>query len=181
MHSEVAMSKRERREEQRKQLERRRRRAARLLERGVAPAEVARRVGVSRTSVHRWGKRLEKHGEQGLKRAARLGRPRGLEDAQRAQLALALKQGALAHGYATELWTLARVGQLIEELFSHRYSQSQVWRILCDMGFSCQRPSGRAIQRDEKAIRQWKRKRWPTLKKTPRARGAPLSSSTSRA
>jgi transposase len=181
MQSEVAMSKRERREEQRKQFERRRRRAAKLLERGVTPAEVARRVGVSRTSVHRWGKRLEQDGERALKRAARLGRPRGLDNAQRARLAVALKQGALAQGYATELWTLARVGQLIEKLFSRRYSHSQVWRILCDMGFSCQRPTGRAIERDESAIRQWKRKRWPALKKTPRARGAPSSSSTSRA
>jgi transposase len=181
MHSEVAMSKAKRQEQRRKGLEQRRRRAARLLERGFKPAEVARRVGVSRTSVHRWGKRIEQQGVSGLKRAARLGRPRALGDAQRAKLAQALKQGALAHGYATELWTLARVGRLIDKLFSRRYSHSQVWRILSDMGWSCQRPTGRAIQRDEAAIRQWKRKRWPVLKKTPLGKGAPSSSSTSRA
>jgi transposase len=33
------------------------------------------------------------------------------------------------------------------------------------LGFSCQRPERRAIERDEKAIRQWKRVQWPELKK----------------
>ncbi|RJF92246.1 winged helix-turn-helix domain-containing protein [Noviherbaspirillum saxi] len=34
--------------------------------------------------------------------------------------------------------------------------------------FSCQRPTRRASQRDEKAILEWKRKRWPMLKKARR-------------
>jgi hypothetical protein len=33
------------------------------------------------------------------------------------------------------------------------------------MGWSCQRPTTRAIQRDEAAVQQWKRKTWPRLKK----------------
>jgi transposase len=33
------------------------------------------------------------------------------------------------------------------------------------LGFSCQRPERRAIERDEQAIRQWKRVQWPELKK----------------
>jgi transposase len=41
----------------------------------------------------------------------------------------------------------------------------QVWRILGQLGWSSQRPTGRATQRDERAIRQWKQKRWPALKK----------------
>ncbi|MFZ5654846.1 MAG: winged helix-turn-helix domain-containing protein [Pseudomonadota bacterium] len=41
------------------------------------------------------------------------------------------------------------------------------------MGFSCQRPTGRAIQRDEQAIRQWKRCQWPALKKTPKNAAKP--------
>jgi putative transposase len=78
-----------------------------------------------------------------------------------------LKRGAVAQGFPTELWTLPRMGQLIGKLFGRRYSDSQVSRILASLGFSCQRPTGRAMQRDEKAIRQWKRTRWPVLKKTP--------------
>ena len=37
-----------------------------------------------------------------------------------------------------------------------------------ELGFSCQRPTGRAIQRNEPAIREWKQRQWPALKKTPK-------------
>jgi transposase len=152
-------------EQEGKQLQRRRLRAGRLLLRGVAQAEVARRVGVTRTTVSEWNEKLLDGGLQALKRRAR-GRPAGLDAVQRRELARHLKQGALAGGFATEMWTLPRVGKLIEQHFARRYSESQVWRILMSLGFSCQRPSGRALERDESAIQRWKRQRWPALKKT---------------
>lgn len=160
-------------------LQRRRLRAGRLLLRGVTQAEVARRVGVTRTTVSDWNEKLNAGGLPGLKRRPR-GRPPGLDAAQRRALIARLKAGALAHGFATELWTLPRVGQLIERQFGRAYSESQVWRILVSLGFSCQRPSGRALERNEAAIRKWKQQRWPTLKKTLRNKGGSSSSSTSR-
>jgi transposase len=162
-----------------KQLQRRRLRAGRLLLKGVAQAEVARRVGVSRATVCEWNERLARGGLDALRRRPR-GRPAGLDAAMRRELSQALKAGAMANGYATELWTLARVGRLIEQRFGLKYSASQVWRILSAMDWSCQRPSGRARERNEQAIRQWKRKRWPMLKKTPARRGVSSSSSTNR-
>jgi len=158
-----------------KQRERRRLRGARLLQRGLTQAEVARRLKVTRATVHAWNRRLEAGGLEALRRRKR-GRPPRLDAAQRARLAAALKRGARAAGYATELWTLARIGRLIGSLFGVSYSDSQVWRILKHMGWSCQRPEKRALQRDEQAIRRWKRERWPRLKKTPNPRAA-LSSS----
>jgi hypothetical protein len=80
------------------------------------------------------------------------------------RLMAALKAGALAQGYSSDLWTLGRVGKLIETLTGQRYCESGVWRLLKRLGFSSQRPSKRAIQRDETAVRQWKSKRWPALK-----------------
>jgi len=160
-------------------LQRRRLRAGRLLLRGVPQAEVARRVAVTRTTVSDWNAKLNAGGLQSLKRRPR-GRPPGLDTAQRRALIEHLKEGALAHGFATELWTLPRVGKLIQRQFGRAYSESQVWRILMSLGFSCQRPSGRALERNESAIRRWKLKRWPTLKKTLRNKGGSSSSSTSR-
>ena len=46
------------------------------------------------------------------------------------------------------------------------------------LGWSPQRPTGRAIERDEQAIAQWKRKRWPEIKKKPKNKGSSSSSST---
>ena len=49
-------------------------RAARLLNRGLSQAEVARRVKVSRESVRRWAGQIAKHGTaEGLKKAERAG------------------------------------------------------------------------------------------------------------
>ena len=160
-------------------LQRRRLRAGRLLLGGVRQAEVARRVGVTRTTVSEWNEKLNAGGLQLLKRRPR-GRPPGLDAVQRRALIERLKAGALAHGFATELWTLPRVGQLIDRQFGRAYSESQVWRILMALGFSCQRPSGRALERNESAIKKWKQQRWPALKKTLRNKVESSSSSTSR-
>src|SRR5450755_1176213 len=100
-------------EREAKGLQRRRLRAGRLLQRGVAQAEVARRLSVTRTTVSEWNAQLQAGGLEALKRRPR-GRPSGLEDAQRRDLMQALKAGALAEGFATDLWTLPRVEQLIE-------------------------------------------------------------------
>jgi transposase len=147
------------------ELERRRRRAARLLEAGVAQAEVARRVSVTRTSVSRWEKLRKEGGQEALRRPKRFGRPRRLSDTQCGELIARLKAGALAAGFGTELWTLPRIRTLIEQRFAVKLTEPSVWRLLRALGWSVQRPTGQARQRDEKAIRTWKARRWPELKK----------------
>lgn len=159
-------------------LEHRRLEAAKLLKQGLTEAEVARRVGVHRQSVNRWAQTLEEQGRRGLKRAARAGRKPKLSRAQLRELERMLERGPEAYGYDTGLWTLERVAELIDERFGVSFHRGHVWRVLRELGWSCQRPSGRARERDEAAIRRWKRKRWPELKKTPSRRGGPSSSST---
>jgi len=120
-------------------LEERRMEAARLLRRGVSQSEVARRVGATPTSVWRWVRTVEDKGRRGLRRAERIGRPPRLSAAERERVAAALEAGALAHGYATDLWTLARVGKLIEAVTGQQYSHSGAWRLLRRLGVSWQR------------------------------------------
>jgi transposase len=159
-------------------LEQRRLRAARLLEKGVSQAEVARQVSVHRQSVSRWALQLEKEGRVGLEQAGRAGRkPRlSVEDLERIERAL--KRGPEAFGYDTGLWTTARVADLIEKECGIAYHPGHVWRLLRLLGWSCQRPAGRALERDERAIAQWKRKRWPEIKKKLKNKGSSSSSST---
>lgn len=154
-----------------KALEQRRLRAARLLRRGYTEADVARLCDVSRQSVNRWASRLSEGGKSAL-RTKRLGRPPSLGARERNELVRRLKEGALAQGFATELWTLNRVGEVIARRFRVRYSHTQVWRLLGQLGFSVQRPAKQAIERDAQAIRAWKQKRWPVLKKTPSNKAA---------
>ena len=161
-----------------KELEKRRQRGMRLLARGIAQAQVARTCAVSRQTAMSWARMLETHSQAWRRRP--LGRPGSFDSKQRAQLSKRLVQGAVANGFPTEVWTLARVAKLIEREFGRSFSISYVWRLLHDLGFSPQRPVGRASQRDEEAIRQWKQKRWPALKKTLDDREEPSSSSTNR-
>lgn len=148
-----------------KALEQRRLRGARLLKRGYSQAEVARMCKVSRAAVTRWARELASGGKPAL-RAKALGRPPTLDAKQRADLVRLLKQGALAQGFATELWTLPRVAHVIERHFGVRYTATHAWRLLRRFGWSPQRPERRAIERDEAAIARWKKRRWPVLKKT---------------
>lgn len=159
-------------------LEKRRMKAAKLLDRGVSQAEIARRVKVSRQSVHRWAlQMLERGGTNGLKKAGRAGRPARLGAPELERLESILLQGPEKSGFSNGLWTLDRIAWIIKEQFRVRYHPAQVWRILrLKLGWSCQRPIGRARERNEAAIRDWKENIWPALKKKPKARAESSSS-----
>ena len=159
-------------------LEQRRMAAARLLRQGLSQSAVARELGVHRQSVSRWARELEESGVRGLRKAGRTGRPAKLSPAQLRDLERALRRGPEVFGYATGLWTAARVRDLIEHRTAVRYHEDHVWRILRKLGWTCQRPAGRALERNEEGIRQWKKYRWPQLKKKRTASGARSSSST---
>ena len=158
-------------------MEQRRLQGARLLEKGVSQAEVARQLGVKRQSVHQWAKVMAAQGEKGLARVPPGRKPR-LNEVQLAQLAGHLQNGPQAHGYATALWTTERIARLIQRQFGVRYHRDHVGRLLGQMGWSCQRPTGRARERKEAEIARWKRVEWPRIKKKPKKKGAPSSSST---
>jgi len=149
-----------------------------MLRQELSQSEVARRVGVQRQSVSRWAGELEQSGVGGLRRAKRTGRPPKLSAAQLRDLEQALKRGPEACGFATGLWTARRVRDLIESRTGVRYHEDHVWRILRQLGWSCQRPVGRAVARAEAAIRNWQQSRWPRIKKKRSGSGVPLSSST---
>lgn len=93
---------------------------------------------------------------------------------KREQLKALLLRGAGAAGYATELWTLRRISEVIRKRFGVRYSPVGVWALLHHgLGWSWQKPERRARERDETAIARWKRNEWPRIKK----RRVPRSSS----
>jgi transposase len=148
-------------------LEKRRLQAFKLLKAGCSQAEVARRVGVHRQSVSRWDRAAQAKGKVALLKAGRAGRLPRLSPAQKEQIKKALLKGPEAHGHAKGLWTVARVGLLIQELTGCEYHSGHVWKVLRSLGWSSQRPTGRALERDEQAIARWKRKAWPAIKKKP--------------
>lgn len=149
------------------ELEQRRLRALRLLGEGFSPVEVARQIGVDRRSVRRWKAAARKGGTKAVAAKPASGRPRRLAARDLTRLRQTLLRGAQAAGLPTELWTCPRVAWLIRQRFGVRYHPAHVSRMLHGLGFSPQKPTRRAVERDEERIRAWIEQDWPRVKKTP--------------
>jgi transposase len=146
----------------------RRRRAARLFAAGRrSQAEIARELNISRQSVSRWYEAWRRDQSDWIVGAGRAGRRPKLDTAQLQQVDEVLRQGAQAHGFGTDLWTLPRVAAVIERVTGIHYHPGHVWKILAAMEWSLQRPARQARERNEEARRRWVAKRWPAIKKTP--------------
>jgi len=157
-------------------LEQRRMKAAKMFARGKSQAEVAKVLGVSRQSASVWYMKWQDEGSRGLKAAGRAGRKPRITPEQKAQVERQLARGPEAFGYATDLWTLPRIREVIKKVPGVDYHPGHVWKILRSMGWSCQKPVGKALERDEAAIARWLKDTWPEVKKTPAKPGLPSSS-----
>jgi transposase len=152
-------------------LEWRRLRAWELKQAGWEQKLIAEALGVTEGAVSQWIKRGRERGVDALHAQPRRGARSRLTAEQRAQLPELLLRGAEAFGFEGDVWTLPRIADVIEREFGVHYHPSHVSRILHDCGWSPQKPMLRATQRDEDAIAEWRDKRWPELKKTPKNKG----------
>jgi transposase len=152
-----------------RQLEARRTKAVSLLKQGHSYQAVARMVQSSISSLVRWMQSFRRKGKAGLKPRPTPGRPPQMKHQQKQQLIGLLKQGARAAGYSTEMWTTRRVAEQIRRHWGIAYHPGHVWKILIALGWSCQKPERRAIQRNPRKIREWKQRDWPRIKKSPAA------------
>jgi transposase len=153
----------------------RRLRAWELAAQGWKAIRIAEALGVTRGAVSQWLKAGREGGREALRR-----RPRGhptakLTAEQRAKLPELLAKGAEAYGFIGEVWTTARVAEVIRREFGVRHHPAHVSRILKAIRWTVQKPVRRASQRDEAAITAWREERVPALQAKPGERGAPSS------
>ena len=146
-------------------MEQRRLDAAVLFEQGVAQAEAARQLSVSRQAVNVWFARWKKRGKTALAAAGRAGRKPRLTSSQLKRVEASLLKGPRANGFDTDLWSLPRIAEVIAHLTGVRYHSGHVWRVMRDLGWSAQKPQPKARERDEAAIQHWKNRTWPAIKK----------------
>jgi transposase len=144
----------------------RRRRALALLKSGLSLNEVARRIQCVASSVMRWRNAWRKRGPDALKVGASPGRPLKLKATQRRRLVRLLLKGPLAHGYNTNVWTTARIAEVIRREFGVSYHRAHIGRLMHSLNWSHQKPEKRAVERNEEQIERWKQKEWPRVKKT---------------
>jgi transposase len=149
-------------------LEDRRRRALALWDTGLSLNEVGRRLHCAASSVMRWLWARRRGGPDALRVRRSPGRPLKLGWRQRRRLLKLLLQGPQAHGYRTQLWTTARIAEVVWREFGVRYHRDHVGRLMHSLHWSPQKPERRALERDEEAVERWKQKDWRRVKKTPR-------------
>lgn len=148
--------------------------AAELFEAGQSRAQVAEALSVTWRSAHEWHRVWSNGGAGALKASTKPGPAPKFSEEEVARLEKELQRGALAHGYANELWTLPRVGRLVQETFERKVSSSEAWRLLRRMRWSPQKPERRARERDEARIQEWKEVQWPQIKAKARKEGRTL-------
>jgi transposase len=127
--------------------------------------------------VSHWHQLWSEGGRRALGGAGRAGRLPRLSEEQLTEVLTALRRGPRANGFPTDLWTLARVSDVIEVVTGVRLGQTQTWDTLSRrLHWSRQRPARRALERNDEAIAAWVENDWPRIKKAPGA-AAPGSSS----
>jgi transposase len=90
---------------------------------------------------------------EALRSAGPTGHAPRLSEQQLADLRQALRQGARAHGFDTDRWTLARVATVIERVTGVAYHPGHVWRLLRRrLGYRLLRPTHLA---SEPAVARW--------------------------
>jgi transposase len=136
--------------------------AGALFAAGGSQAQLARELVVARQNVSRWYARWQAGGLEALRSAGPTGYAPRLSDQQLHRIDQALRQGARAHGFDTDHWTLARVATVIERLTGVGYHRGHVWKLLRHrLHYRLRRPARRAVERDERAIARWVVEDWP--------------------
>ena len=136
--------------------------AGELFAAGRSQAEVARELGVARQNVSRWHALWRSGGPDALRSAGPTGYAPRLSEAQLAAIDQALREGARAHGFDSDHWTLARITTVIERLTGVAYHPGHTWKLLRHrLHYRLQRPARRAVERDEQAIARWVAEDWP--------------------
>jgi len=153
------------------ELEQRRVDAVRQLRSGERVVAVARSLGVSTTAVQNWKRVVKNDGGLRALRAKPQHVPLcRLTAQQKRRLRTVLLRGAAAAGFATDLWTCARVAEVIRRECGVQYNPSHVGRMLHGMNFSCQKPERLAREHDEAAANEFRTETWPRLKKGRKTR-----------
>lgn len=147
------------------ELERRRLLAVQRLQEGCPAEEIADLLGVAPRSVRRWAAAFRQRGVQGLAAQPAAGRPPKLSRTQEKVVRRWLAGSPTEHGFDTELWTAARLAQLIDEEWGIRFNPRYLAAWLRDRGFSPQKPQRAPRERDPEAIAAWLAAEWPRIKK----------------
>ena len=152
----------------RTEMEVRRRLAVTRVGEGWSPADTATFLGVHVETVRRWVRSHRAGGEDALSGTPHPGRKPFLTPEQEAETLGWLAQKPTTFGFRTDLWTAARVAQLIRKRFGVGYHPNYLREWLSKRRHTPQKPARRAKQRDPVALDRWLKDEYPAIQKKSR-------------
>jgi transposase len=132
---------------------------------GKTSSNIAHTVMAPRSKVSLWLSNYEQYGYESFLEGYRSGRPCGLNDKQKMELADIVDSGPVAYGFSSGIWTAVMIGNIIQSEFGIEYKARHVRRILHDLDFSVQRPKRVLANADPVLQNKWIRYTYPNIKK----------------
>jgi transposase len=146
-------------------LEAMRERAVQSVQAGESPEDVARVLGVNRSTMYGWLAQYRRGGWGALKAKPLFGRPPKLDSRKLRWIYHTVTQKSpLQLKFPFALWTREMVATLIKDRFKITLSRVSVGRLLAQLGITCQRPLHRALERNEALVAQWVKTEYPKIK-----------------
>jgi transposase len=148
-----------------KTLEEIRIRAVMQVQKGQSPEEVIAALGMSRSRIYNWLAVYRSGGWDALKSKKLNGRPKKLNGKQIELIyKIIVQKNPQQYRLEFALWTLKLVQKMIYLKLSVKLSTASVWRLLKQLGLTCQRPLFKAYQQNEKVVQNWLRSTYPKIK-----------------
>lgn len=150
-------------------------RAVNRVKSGESPEIVARALGINRSTIYDW---LAKHRDGGLSALKKRKAPGRIPKLDGKKIkwiydTLTLKS-PLQLKFEFALWTREMIQKIILQKFGIKLSLPSIGRLLAQLGFSCQKPLYKAIQKDETLVQEWLKNIFPKIKTRARLEEAEI-------
>ena len=158
-----------------KTLEHMRRLGVRRVESGEKPSVVSVSLGLYRTSIYKWLRAYDRHGEAALAgRKAPGPTPKLTKSQKRKVRRWIVGKDPRQWGFDFGLWTRKIVQTMICDRFNVSLTLPSVGHLLTSLDITPQKPLRRAYERDEAAVRKWKERVYPALRSRAKRAGAEI-------
>lgn len=160
------------------ELQEKRRMAIDLYKKGMNFKDIAPIIGVHRNTIGKWVKMYQEDGSKGLKVGTR-GKPKGsgrlLNEFQEKTIQKMIVDNSPEQlKLDFYLWTSQAVRDLIYDMYSIVVAMRTVRKYLHEWGFTPQKPTQRAYQRNDAAVIKWKEETYPAIKAQAEAEGGEI-------
>ena len=141
-----------------------RKRGVAAVQKGESPEDVARVLGIHRSTMYGWLSLYRSGGWGELDARKRGGRRRKLDGKALAWIYKVVQKDPRQFEFSFALWTSQMVGEVIWHRFGVRLSRASVCRLLNQLGLSAQRRLWRAYQQDPERVNRWLKEEYPAIR-----------------